>query len=134
VSDHSPCTPELKKSDFLHAWGGIASLQFVLPIVWTGASRRGHALADLARWVCASPARLASLPQKGAIEAGRDADFVVWSPEETLTIEPSIVKHRHKLTPYAGEALAGVVKETWLRGKPVADERRGAWLKPALRA
>jgi len=36
VSDHSPCTPELKglgAGDFLRAWGGIASLQFRLPIV-----------------------------------------------------------------------------------------------------
>lgn len=31
VSDHSPCTPELKKSgeqSFMQAWGGISSVQF----------------------------------------------------------------------------------------------------------
>ncbi|XP_078801792.1 allantoinase, mitochondrial-like isoform X2 [Oryzias latipes] len=31
VSDHSPCTPDLKKldfGDFMQAWGGISSLQF----------------------------------------------------------------------------------------------------------
>lgn len=31
VSDHSPCTPDLKKlesGDFTQAWGGISSLQF----------------------------------------------------------------------------------------------------------
>jgi len=31
VSDHSPCTPDLKcldRGDFTQAWGGIASLQF----------------------------------------------------------------------------------------------------------
>lgn len=31
VSDHSPCTPDLKKldtGDFSQAWGGISSLQF----------------------------------------------------------------------------------------------------------
>ena len=31
VSDHSPCTPELKNldtGDFSQAWGGISSLQF----------------------------------------------------------------------------------------------------------
>jgi allantoinase len=30
VSDHSPCTPDLKdleKGDFMSAWGGIASVQ-----------------------------------------------------------------------------------------------------------
>ncbi|XP_078801794.1 allantoinase, mitochondrial-like isoform X4 [Oryzias latipes] len=33
VSDHSPCTPDLKKldfGDFMQAWGGISSLQFGL--------------------------------------------------------------------------------------------------------
>src|SRR3712207_9228619 len=36
VSDHSPCTPELKRldvGDFGLAWGGIASLQVALPAV-----------------------------------------------------------------------------------------------------
>ena len=31
VSDHSPCTADLKllpEGDFVNAWGGIASLQF----------------------------------------------------------------------------------------------------------
>lgn len=31
VSDHSPCTPDLKRldsGDFTQAWGGISSLQF----------------------------------------------------------------------------------------------------------
>ena len=31
VSDHSPCTPDIKlldEGDFLKAWGGIASVQF----------------------------------------------------------------------------------------------------------
>ena len=31
VSDHSPCTPDLKlkeEGDFLKAWGGVSSVQF----------------------------------------------------------------------------------------------------------
>jgi allantoinase len=129
VSDHSPCTPELKNSDFMKAWGGISSLQFVLPIVWTGARGRGHSISDLARWVCASPARLARLPKKGAIAVGNDADFVVWAPEESFTVEESIIAHRHKVTPYLGAELFGVVKETWLRGERVGETRRGEWLR-----
>ena len=38
VSDHSPCTPQLKKldtGDFLGAWGGIAGLQLGLSVLWT---------------------------------------------------------------------------------------------------
>jgi allantoinase len=117
VSDHSPCTPELKRGTFMEGWGGIASLQFVLPIVWTNARARGFDLPDLARWCSAAPARLAGLERKGAIAPGNDADFVVWSPDETFTVTPEIIRHRHKVTPYIGATLDGVVKQTWVAGR-----------------
>jgi allantoinase len=121
VSDHSPCTPELKRGTFDSAWGGIASLQFVLPIVWSGARNRGFTLNHLARWCCEAPAELAGLTQKGAIEVGLDADFVMWSPEESFTVSPDLIEHRHKVTPYLGAELHGVVKETWVRGAPMSS-------------
>ncbi|MEA2462693.1 MAG: allantoinase [Acidobacteriota bacterium] len=116
VSDHSPCTPELKKGDFASAWGGIASLQFVLPIVWTNARARGFGLQDLVRWCSNAPARLARLGGKGAIAIGHDADLTVWSPEETFTVTPELIRHRHKVTPYLGTQLSGVVKAAYVRG------------------
>jgi dihydroorotase-like cyclic amidohydrolase len=117
VSDHSPCTPELKKGDFASAWGGIASLQFVLPIVWTNASRRGFAIEDIVRWCSAAPALLANLDGKGSIHVGNDADLVVWDPDQTFTVVPELIQHRHKVTPYLGTTLRGVVRATWTRGK-----------------
>ena len=128
VSDHSPCTPHLKGHDFVKAWGGIASVQFVLPLVWTEASKRGHSLPDLARWICEGPASIARLRKKGRIVVGNDADFVIWSPEEEFVVEASMIEHRHKVTPYLGETLRGVVKETWLRGERVDfNSPRGEW-------
>src|SRR5262249_12190437 len=61
ASDHSPCTPELKRGDFGQAWGGIAGLQLALAATWTEARRRGFGVEALARWMCAAPARLAGL-------------------------------------------------------------------------
>ncbi|MFP5246667.1 MAG: allantoinase AllB [Thermoanaerobaculia bacterium] len=117
VSDHSPCTPELKRGDFVKAWGGIASLQFVLPIVWTNAHARGFTLNDIGRWCGDAPSRLARLPQKGAIAIGRDADLTVFDPDATFTVTPESIEHRHKVTPYLGAQLRGVVKATWVQGK-----------------
>jgi len=122
VSDHSPCPPVLKETgsgDFAAAWGGISSLQLGLPVVWTRARARGHGLADVVRWMARRPAEIVGLRRKGRIAVGYDADLVAFAPDEPLTVEPSTLRHRHKLTPYAGASLTGVVHTTWLRGVPV---------------
>jgi allantoinase len=132
VSDHSPCPPELKRLDtgeFGQAWGGISSLELRLPVLWSEASRRGHTLADIVRWTATEPARLVRLTRKGAIQEGFDADFVVFAPDETFTVQAGNLHHRHLVTPYEDRLLSGVVRGTWLRGAPVGDEPRGQLLR-----
>ncbi|MBC7543580.1 MAG: allantoinase AllB [Candidatus Sericytochromatia bacterium] len=125
VSDHSPCTPELKKpetGDFMAAWGGIASVQFSVSLVWTEAKRRGFGLADLHRWMCQGPSRFAGLsPAKGMIATGFDADLVVWDPDDTHTVAVERIEHRHPITPYLDRDLSGVVDKTYVRGQKVYD-------------
>lgn len=131
VSDHSPCTTDLKTPDFASAWGGISSLQLGLPAIWTEARRRGHSLDDVARWMSAAPAALAGLTRKGAIEAGRDADFAVLAPDATFTVDPAELFHRNQVTAYAGKTLHGVVRSSWLRGVRIASD--GVLAEPAGR-
>jgi allantoinase len=125
ATDHSPCPPEMKKQaagDFLDAWGGIASLQLSLPAVWTEARRRNFSLPHLAKWLCEAPAKLAGLAhQKGSIAPGRDADLVVWNPDAGFKADPAQLHHRHKLTPYAGRDLLGIVEATFLRGVKIFE-------------
>jgi len=125
VSDHSPCPPEMKLPDsgnFLAAWGGISSLQLRLPIVWTEASRRGFSIQDVTRWLCSAPAALVGLAnRKGSIKIGYDADFVIWNPARQFKVEGQSLHHRHKLTPYQGAVLNGVVETTFLRGGKIYD-------------
>ena len=133
VSDHSPAPAELKlrdSGDFAKAWGGIASLQLGLPVVWTQARERGCQLADLARWLAVGPARLAGLDRKGRIAVGCDADLVAFAPEATFVVEPSMLAHRHKLTPYAGRRLTGVVRRSWLRGREIFGSDQAAAAGP----
>lgn len=122
ASDHSPSPPERKRGSFREAWGGIASLQLALPAVWTGARERGFAVADLVRWMSRNPADLAGLRSKGAIAPGFDADLVIWEPERAFRVDPAKLEHRHKLTPYAGRTLHGVVRRTLVRGRTVYDD------------
>ncbi|HEX8139426.1 MAG TPA: allantoinase AllB [Pyrinomonadaceae bacterium] len=132
VSDHSPCPPEMKRretGDFMQAWGGISSLQLRLAVMWTLMRERDMTINRLVEWTARAPARLVGLDKrKGAIEVGYDADLVVWNPDAAFRVEPSIIEHRHKLTPYKGLTLSGVVEETYVRGVRVYD--RGRFMSP----
>ena len=132
VSDHSPCPPALKRLDtgsFADAWGGIASLQHGLSVVWNGAHARGCTVHQLVTWMSEHPAKLAGVwPRKGAIAPGFDADFVLWHPEQEHTVVASELQQRHHVTPYLGARLPGVVEATYLRGTLVYQ--RGVIMGP----
>ena len=94
VSDHSPCTPDLKllpshipghvhqpsntshtleldtdKGDFFSAWGGISSVGLGLPILWTEMARRGltgpdSAITSVVTWCCGNTAAQVGLEKQ----------------------------------------------------------------------
>lgn len=146
VSDHSPCTPELKllpphvpgslettkascgveksQGDFFSAWGGISSVGLGLSILWTETRRRQldeeQTILDIARWCCANTALQVGLEDsKGALKVGMDGDVAVFDPEAEFEVEPSAMLFRNKCSPYQGKVLKGVAKATWLRGRQV---------------
>ncbi|OBZ83602.1 Allantoinase [Choanephora cucurbitarum] len=125
VSDHSPCTANLKKQetgDFSQAWGGIASVQFGLPVLWTEGRKRGVRLQDIVRWLSSVPAKRTNMDhKKGEIRVGNDADLVIWRPESTFDIQVSDVHFKNKLSPYIGKSFYGVVDQTIVRGQTAYD-------------
>lgn len=53
VSDHSPCTPELKlltSGDIMGAWGGISTLGLGLSLLWTEGRKRVVSMKDILEW------------------------------------------------------------------------------------
>jgi allantoinase len=125
ATDHSPAPPAMKETesgDLEKAWGGISSIQFALPVLWTAAKKHGCDITDIAKWLCERPAFLPDLQhKKGKIAVGYDADFVVWDPAKKFTVNESIIHHKHKLTPYLKQELYGVSEQTWLRGRKVFE-------------
>lgn len=123
ATDHSPATQELKElesGNLMKAWGGIASIQLALPVLWTAASRRSFGITDLVKWLSTNPARLIGKSNsKGTIAIGMDADFTVLDPETAFTVDANKLHHRHKISPYHGEILKGVIRQTWLAGEKV---------------
>ncbi len=126
VSDHSPCTPELKHidtGDIEKAWGGISALQFGISLIWTEAKERGFSLVDIARLMSSETAKFAGLHSvKGEIKVGHHADFLVFDPNKAFTISNEMIKHRHHITPYAGRTVTGQVLHTYVRGHHVYQQ------------
>jgi allantoinase len=135
VSDHSPCVPALKKQeagDFLGAWGGISGLQLGLSALWTEARTRGIDVATMTRWNSEQTARLAGLGErKGRIAAGFDADLVVWDDADSFRVAGEALFHRHKVTPWAGRTLHGVVHATVVGGRVAYSKAEGLTKRPA---
>ncbi|XP_072263903.1 allantoinase, mitochondrial-like [Pyxicephalus adspersus] len=120
VSDHSPCTPDLKllkEGDYMKAWGGISSLQFGLSLFWTAARTRGFSLTDISHLLSSNTAKLCGLDnRKGSIKVGYDADLVIWDPDREFQVQEKVIHHKNKLTPYLGFILQGKVMATVVRG------------------
>lgn len=119
VSDHSPAPASMKLAgggDFAEAWGGIASLQLGLRVVWTQARRRGVPLERVVGWMATASARAVGVDGKGEISVGGAADLVVFAPEAESTVDAARLEHRHPITPYDGRVLAGEMREAYLGG------------------
>ena len=125
ATDHSPATlalKELQSGDFIKAWGGIASIQFALPALWTAAREKKCSLSDITKWLSENPAKLIGKQNsKGKIAKGYDADIIVWDEKKSFLVTEDIIQHKHKVTPYINEELFGVVTQTYLSGENVFD-------------
>lgn len=129
VSDHSPCTPELKKGDFMSAWGGVSGLGLGLPLLWSEKKVRQLGLVKVVDLLSGAQAKQVRLGNKGAIEVGRDADFAIFDPERKVEITKDGLLFRNKMSPYVGKTLDGRIEKTYLGGKLAFDADKGVTQK-----
>ena len=112
----------------MSTWGGIAGVQSTLAVLLDRShEQRGLPFERIAAVLAEMPARRFTIPRKGALARGRDADLVLIDPAESYTLTADRLLQRHKVSPYLGESFDGVVTRTIRRGETIfADGRIAA--------
>ena len=122
-SDHVPRKRETKGPDIWKASAGFPGLGTMLPIlIHEGVHKRGLPIERIAAVTSANVASLYSIPNKGHIAVGMDADFVVVDPDREITVDPATQESFSDYSPYEGMTFKGSPVRTILRGNTLATE------------
>ncbi|WP_072415271.1 allantoinase AllB [Collinsella phocaeensis] len=127
VSDHSPCTPDLKAPEnAFDAWGGISGIQNCMDVMYDEmVQKRGLSAALFAKVMSTNVADRFGLTDKGRIEVGKDADFCLIEPNSPYTLQAEDLEYKNKITPYIGRTIGCQVARTILRGETTYAKDEG---------
>ena len=128
-SDHAPYrfdqTGKLAagpKPDFTQIANGLPGLETRLPLMFDAMVSRGRTgPVEFADITATTPARLYGLPGKGWIEAGMDADLVIWDPDKTATYAANDLHDNVGYNPWEGRQIKGWPEQVMLRGQMLVD-------------
>ena len=112
VTDHAPHTAEEKSKPLPDAPSGMVGLETSLALALTGLYHTGLLpLSRVLALMSAAPAALLGL-DKGTLSLGRDADLVLFDPDQEWTIDKNQFVSKGRNTPFHGRAVRGKVKYT----------------------
>jgi dihydropyrimidinase len=105
---------------------GAPGIETLLSIVYDAGVAHGRiTLERMVDLLATTPARRFGLARKGAVEAGRDADLVLFDPAARRTIRAADLHHTSDFTPYEGREVAGAVRSVFVRGQAVIRDGVG---------
>jgi dihydropyrimidinase len=122
---------ELGRDDFTKIPNGLPGIEDRMPVMWTCGVRTGKITANqFVAYNSTNPARIFGLyPRKGALQAGSNADIVIWDPEKKVTYGVGRAHQRTDYNLYEGWELTGMPEKVFLRGKLIVDGEQ--WLGKA---
>ncbi|CAH1665719.1 Dihydropyrimidinase [Hyphomicrobiales bacterium] len=122
-SDHVPRKRETKGPDIWKATAGFPGIGTLLPVlIHEGVHKRGLPIERIAAVTSANVAKLYSIPNKGGMAVGMDADLVVVDPDREVTIDPATQESFSDYSPYEGMTFKGAPVRTILRGRTIARD------------
>lgn len=127
ATDHCPFSFEGKKDmfgkdDYRKIPNGAPGIETLLMLMHSEGVRKGRvSLEKMVEVLSTGTARMFGLKEKGAVEVGKDADIVVFDPEQKFTITQSKLHMNIDYTPYEGMEVTGMPVEVYSRGKKVSQ-------------
>ena len=111
---------------------GGPGIETLLAVLYSEGVAKGRITIErLVEVLATAPAQRFGLPSKGAIEAGRDADLVIWDPAARRTLRQADLHHTSDYTPYEGMAVHGAIVDVVVRGRTIG-ESAGRFLERRL--
>ncbi len=126
VSDHSPCTIDLKQKPFMDAWGGISGLQNVYDLLYSEAViNRKMDLNHFVNITATNVAKRFNIKNKGSIEIGNDADLCIIDPNQSYTIQEEDYEYKNKFSAYTNFKVNCQIDSTFSKGRLVYSKESG---------
>ncbi|MFI3326113.1 MAG: dihydroorotase [Clostridia bacterium] len=116
ATDHAPHSQE-EKADFLKAPNGVIGMETSLAGVITAIGDR-ISLSKIIELMSVNPAEILEI-DAGVLDVGKNADIVIFDPEEKWTVDENKLHGKSKNAIFKGMTLKGKVKYTVLNGEIV---------------
>ena len=129
VTDHAPHTLDAKSVGFPNAPAGMPGVETSLPLMLTHAKEGRCSVSDVVKWMCAGPAKVYGIQNKGSLIEGFDGDLTLVDLENHRVIQDSDTWTRVGWTPYAGMELTGWPMYTIVDGNIVHKRELGGVLR-----
>ncbi len=127
ATDHCPFDFNGKKDmfgkdDYKKIPNGAPGIETLLMLMHTEGVVKGRiSLERMVDVVSTGTARMFGLKDKGEIAVGKDADIVVFDPDQKFTITQPKLHQNVDYTPYEGMEMTGMPYAVFSRGKRVAE-------------
>ena len=125
-TDHCPVTRSRKvgQGDIWSAMLGYPGSETMLPfMISEGFNKRGVPLERIAHLTATNTAAIHSIPNKGSIRVGNDADLVIVDPKKRVRLDSKTLHYSQirDFSLFEGETFTGFPITTIVRGQVVAE-------------
>ena len=127
ATDHCPFNfcgqKDMGKDDFSKIPNGAPGVEHRMELVYSEGVRKGRlTLERFVEVMCTNPANIFGLHNKGSITVGKDADIVIFDPNEKHTLGAQTHHHNVDHSIYEGWEVTGKVRTVLANGRIVVRE------------